>query len=128
MAIELTSSEVGDFFQERGVSWDCPICKTAGWVTIGPEVLPDLPVVTAQWMTGLSKVEMEKYAAIGEDEKLLPVHIRERYLALKNLNNPSKSIGLPVLVLVCAHCGFVRTHAAYVIKNKKVGDIGGENG
>jgi hypothetical protein len=126
MAIELTPSELSDFFKSRDITWNCQVCNHAQWTAAGPTFGPNLPVVTMQVMAVLDREILEKYAPIEPDGGLTDAAIR----GFLNSNAKISFIptGFPVLVFVCKHCGFVRTHSASTIKNKEKDDNGDGKG
>ncbi len=83
----LSAAEVGRFFVERSSKWACPVCGTEEWHALGPEGGPDVATLV---------MEM----SLTQQEHGRPISAR-----------------LPVVVFACACCGFVRMHAAKLIKD-----------
>lgn len=123
MEIELTSKEVGDFFESRGITWNCQVCNQEKWIAVGPAFGPNLPVVAMQVMATLGRTTLEKYA-VTQSGGIPEMTIRE--FLNSNANISFKPIGFPVLIFVCSHCGFIRTHSASIIKNNEGDDSGDE--
>lgn len=123
MADEFTFDSVIDFFKERGIDWKCPCCEKDQWMAVGPAFGPrGVPVVTMKLESVFNKADIEKHYSIKFDG-VSPEEVKRQFLNAKISLEP---VELPILILICKNCGFIKMHSANFIRNKGVIDNGQE--
>jgi hypothetical protein len=88
---EISVSDIIDFFAERGLKEECPLCNHKGWQII----------------------------TLDEIEKVHGEEIKEKGTGFYVFVTGIKNLGINAAHLICMNCGFIRSHAIDTVKPHK---------